>query len=264
MRSTISCPSGSTSIGSSRSSFSRSRAMPGRPFCSRAAPASRRSAATGSSRRRRHGGVEAGGARPAGLDGPVIAAGSAAPMPSTAALVATIARLPHGAVVLPGLDMDLDESAWELIAGKHRDGREIVAPAVGHPQFAMQALLARLRIDRADVRVLGTPAPSARDRLVSHALCPASPSQCWRDRPPDAPVAAALSDVAVIDAGNAEEEALAIAVALREAVEGPKTRAALVTPDRALARRVVAALARWNVPVDDSGGDALSDTPAGV
>ena len=40
--------------------------------------------------------------------------------------------------------------------------------------------------------------------------------------------------------------------------------AALVTPDRALARRVLAALARWNVPVDDSGGDALADTPLGV
>ena len=40
--------------------------------------------------------------------------------------------------------------------------------------------------------------------------------------------------------------------------------AALVTPDRALARRVLAALERWNVAVDDSGGDALADTPAGV
>ena len=68
----------------------------------------------------------------------------------------------------------------------------------------------------------------------------------------------------MIEAANAEEEALAIAVALREAVETPDKTAALVTPDRALARRVVAALARWQVPVDDSGGDALADTPAGV
>jgi ATP-dependent helicase/nuclease subunit B len=37
-----------------------------------------------------------------------------------------------------------------------------------------------------------------------------------------------------------------------------------VAPDRALARRVLAALGRWNVAVDDSGGDALADTPAGV
>src|SRR6185369_12536055 len=74
----------------------------------------------------------------------------------------------------------------------------------------------------------------------------------------------AMANIAVIEAANAEEEALAIGVALREAVEVPGKTAALVTPDRALARRVLAALARWNVPVDDSGGDALSDTPAGV
>ena len=68
----------------------------------------------------------------------------------------------------------------------------------------------------------------------------------------------------MIEAANAEEEALAIAVALREALEATDKTAALVTPDRALARRVVAALERWQVPVDDSGGDSLADTPAGV
>src|SRR5262249_56917759 len=61
-----------------------------------------------------------------------------------------------------------------------------------------------------------------------------------------------------------EEGAVAMAVAVREVMETPDKSAALVTPDRALARRVLAALARWNVPVDDSGGDALADTPAGV
>ena len=64
-----------------------------------------------------------------------------------------------------------------------------------------------------------------------------------------------------IEAANAEEEALAIAVALREAVETPDKTAALVTPDRALARRVLAALERWNVAADDSGGDALRRHP---
>ena len=68
----------------------------------------------------------------------------------------------------------------------------------------------------------------------------------------------------MIAAANPEEEALAIAVALREVLETDGKTAALVTPDRALARRVLAALERWNVAVDDSGGDALADTPAGV
>src|SRR5215475_4480052 len=74
----------------------------------------------------------------------------------------------------------------------------------------------------------------------------------------------ALETVAVVEAANAEEEALAIAISLREALETPHKTAALVTPDRALARRVLAALERWNVGVDDSGGDALADTSAGL
>ena len=73
----------------------------------------------------------------------------------------------------------------------------------------------------------------------------------------------AMDDLAVIEAANPEMEALAIAVAMREARHLNKS-AALVTPDRALARRVMAALGRWNLAFDDSGGDALMDTPAGI
>ena len=72
-----------------------------------------------------------------------------------------------------------------------------------------------------------------------------------------------MKDLAVIEAPNPEMEALAIAVAMREARHLNKS-AALVTPDRALARRVMASLTRWNLEFDDSGGDALMDTPAGV
>src|SRR6185437_8653473 len=77
-------------------------------------------------------------------------------------------------------------------------------------------------------------------------------------------VKSAMKDIAVIEAANAEEEALASAIALREAVEDKNKTAALITPDRALARRVLAALTRWNIDADDSAGDDLADTPAGV
>ena len=68
-----------------------------------------------------------------------------------------------------------------------------------------------------------------------------------------------MNNLAVIEAPNPEMEALAIAIAMREARHLGKS-AALVTPDRALARRVMAALARWNLDYDDSGGDALIET----
>jgi ATP-dependent helicase/nuclease subunit B len=195
-------------------------------------------------------------------DGPVIAAGSTASMPATAALIATIASLPHGAVVLPGLDTDLDEESWRLIAG---DEDKNIPPAPGHPQFAMQALLKRIGIARDAVAHLAV--AHGRERLVSEVLRPASATEVWPRVAADpafgAHADAALGSISVIEAANAEEESLAIAVALREAVENGKT-ASLVTPDRALGRRVLAALARWNIAAEDTSGDAVAETPAGI
>ncbi len=212
--------------------------------------------------------IEAEAKRLAGSDAPVIAAGSTGSMPATAKLLATIAKLPHGALVLPGLDMDLDDASWALIAGNADDKSHDGAPAAGHAQFAMHALLDALAIRRDKVSQLAPPAPHGRELLVSEALRPAATTERWQARTKkkdfDAATAQALASLAMIEAANAEEEALAIAVALREAVETPGKTAALVTPDRALARRVVAALERWQVKVDDSGGDSLADTQAGV
>jgi ATP-dependent helicase/nuclease subunit B len=195
--------------------------------------------------------------------GPVIAAGSTGSTPATAKLLTAIARLPQGAVVLPGLDTDLDEESWMSIAARPEDG---IAGAVGHPQFAMQALLARMGIDRADVIRLADPATHGREILVSEALRPAATTDRWRASLAETEqrIATGLAGITVIEAANVEEEALAIAIALREAVEVETGVAALVTPDRALARRVLAALGRWSVAVDDSGGDALGDTAAGI
>jgi ATP-dependent helicase/nuclease subunit B len=194
-------------------------------------------------------------------DGPVIVAGSTGSIPSTAELIATIARLPHGAVVLPGLDTDLDEASWQMIAGD----KEVTAPAPGHPQFAMQALLKRIGIGRDAVENLAE--PWGRERLVSEVLRPAAATDIWRQRAAapdfDAHAEQAVSTLTVIEAATPEEEALAIAVALRKAVHDGKT-AALVTPDRALGRRVLAALSRWDIAVEDSGGNALADTSAGI
>ena len=195
----------------------------------------------------------------------MIAAGSTGSIPATATLLATIARLPHGALVLPGLDTDLDDATWRIDRQRRRRGRRARPSAVRHGGIAARASAScATRCRRSASRT-----PHGRERLISEALRPAAASELWRERltrrrtSPRTPIAA-MADIAVIEAANAEEEALAIAVALREAMETPGKTAALVTPDRALARRVLAALARWNVPVDDSGGDALADTPAGV
>ncbi|MBM3609219.1 MAG: double-strand break repair protein AddB, partial [Alphaproteobacteria bacterium] len=73
----------------------------------------------------------------------------------------------------------------------------------------------------------------------------------------------ALANVSLIEAADERQEALAIALVLREALEHQTATAALVTPDRALSRRVRAELMRWNIAIDDSAGDPLALTQAG-
>jgi ATP-dependent helicase/nuclease subunit B len=201
-------------------------------------------------------------------DGPVIAAGSTGSMPATAKFLHAVASLPQGAVVLPGLDTDLDDAAWQMIGGsKDAQGKFAAHPSSNHPQFAMHALLEKFGIQRRDVEILGVPAAQGREVLVSEAMRPSSATAQWHRRLAELEVAekisGGMSHLAVIEAANPEMEALAIAVAMREARHLGKS-AALVTPDRALARRVMAALGRWNLAFDDSGGDGLMDTAAGI
>ena len=198
-------------------------------------------------------------ARLARSDAPAIAAGSTGSMPATAMLLETIAKHPRGALVLPGLDMALDEDSWQALSGDEKR-----VPAFGHAQFAMQALLKRIGITRAQVTQLEESSP--REAFVSEVLRPADTTDRWHTARKSLEAAAdqAAAAMMVIEAANDEQEALAVAIVLREAAETDGKTAALVTPDRALSARVLAALARWKVPVDDSGGDPLGDTGAGV
>ena len=201
--------------------------------------------------------------------GPVIAAGSTGSMPTTAMFLHAVAKLPQGAVVLPGLDTSLEEDAWQSIGGvRDARGRYTATPSWSHPQFALHHLLTNVfGITRGNVETLGDPPPDGREVLTSEAMRPAGSSAIWHTRlvQPEiaSKIAAGMNKLAVIEAANPEMEALAIAVAMRQA-RHDDVPAALVTPDRALARRVMAALGRWNLDFDDSGGDSLMDTQAGI
>ncbi len=195
------------------------------------------------------------------LAGPVVAAGSTGSIPATAHLLKAIARHAHGAVVLPGLDQDLDAEAWEAIGST----KEAAPSAFGHPQFGLKALIGEIGILRGDVEPLAPAADdlAARRRLVAEALRPAETTDRWADGA-IADAEAAMAGVTLLKARNEQEEATAIALALREAVEMPGATAALVTPDRTVARRVAAELGRWGLDIDDSAGVALDRLGEGV
>ncbi|MEM8787149.1 MAG: double-strand break repair protein AddB [Pseudomonadota bacterium] len=191
---------------------------------------------------------------------PVIVAGSTGSRGAVAAFMAAVAGLPQGAVVLPGLDMDIPDAVWA----------RLTAPDASqdHPQFPLAKLCDRLGLAPGDIPAWTTaaaPAAPDRNRLWSLALRPAPVTDQWLAQAPAlAPtVAQACAGLSLMEAETPQEEATAIALALRRAVEHDR-RAALITPDRTLARRVAAALDRWSILPDDSAGRPLGLTPPGV
>lgn len=221
--------------------------------------------------RRRHAAVRAAAKRLAEHPpkGPVIAAGSTGSVPSTADLIAAVARLPLGVAVLPGLDFDLDEAAWATLEPAPGVPG---APVPSHPQYGLRLLLDRLGVTRAEVRRLGGedgPSAVARRRLLAEAMRPAETTDVWRAFAAAVAaghfdLSAALEGLELMEARHEAEEAVAVALALRAAIEDPTATAALVTPDRNLARRVAAELARWGLEIDDSAGRPLGHTPPGT
>jgi ATP-dependent helicase/nuclease subunit B len=181
---------------------------------------------------------------------PIIAAGSTGSIPATAELLAQVARLPKGAVILPGLDQTLDARGWQAVGPSH-------------PQYGMKQLLGAMGSSRENVRLWPhhTPQPiaQARGKLMSEALRPAETTDAWSSdvrTPLDG--ATAANGMTLIEAPTPREEAGAIAAALRQVLETPDQTGVLITPDRSLARRVAEEMGRWNIPIDDSAGQPLS------
>ncbi len=201
-----------------------------------------------------------------GRDGePMIAIGSTGSNIRTARLLKAIAGAPQGAVVLPGLDQRLDKESFAAI----RNGDE---PCATHPQAFLARLIETLGVTRQEVVALGAPLGARangrpeREAFCSEAFRPADTTDLWpRWRAAQAPesLTEALAGVTLIEAADEREEALTIAVILREALEHDGLTAALATPDRGLAERVRAELLRWNVEIDDSGGVSLAASRAG-
>jgi len=192
---------------------------------------------------------------------PVIAAGTTGSIPATADLLDVVAGLPAGAVVLPGLDRHLGDDAWAQLGDEP-----------SHPQHGLARLLERFGAERADVadwhgaeslaREPVAAHRTVRTRLLSAALAPAEATDGWRSLAGSG-LEDGMNGVVRIDAHNPREEAGAVALVMREALEVPGRTAALVTPDRTLARRVAAALGRWGLEVDDSAGVPLGASPPG-
>jgi len=200
---------------------------------------------------------------------PVVAAGITSASPELARLLRVVSELPRGAVILPDLDLSLDAEVWDLLgrAGKpcDDDGAHFgERDAATHPQYHLKLLLNRMGVSRDEVepwhRAGLAAAPSERSHAISNLFLPAAASARWVDLPARA---RRLSGIRLMESAHPGEEAQAIAILVRQALEEPGRRVAVVTPDRGLAGRVVAHLRRWGIEADDSAGRPLPQTAAG-
>lgn len=183
---------------------------------------------------------------------PIIAAGSTGSIKATSSLLEVIARLPRGMVVLPGLDQSLDDESWDAITD-------------GHPQGMMKTLLDRMRSDRIEVKNWdGSDERTNHHKtiLFREIMRPAVTTYRWREL--NWNTSEVLENIEQIVAPGIREEAGIIAFKMRAQLEYPGKTAALVTPDRMLARQVSSELKRWDIEVDDSAGTPLFNTPVGT
>lgn len=195
----------------------------------------------------------------------VLAAGITSTAPAIARLLRAIAFAPGGAVLLPHFDTAMHDAWWEALgddpAYQMEGPRQ---PLDGHPHLHLKLLLDRMGLAREEVQPWsGTSpvdGPASRPALIRQLFAPADFSAAWQKADKAERDA---SGIALVECATPAEEALAIAMAMREAVETPEKTAALVTPDRAIAIRVAGHLSRWGITADDSAGQPLTSTPAG-
>lgn len=190
-------------------------------------------------------------------DGPVVVAGSTGSRGTTAIFMQAVARLPQGAIVLPGFDFDMPQTVW--------DGLDDALTSEDHPQYRFRRLMGLVGVGPSDVRpwhMVNPPSP-ARNKVLSLALRPAPVTDQWLIDGPLLPdIATAMQDVSLIEAATPRQEALSIALILRNAAERGEA-AALISPDRVLTRQVAAALDRWGIRPDDSAGVPLNQSAPG-
>ncbi len=182
--------------------------------------------------------------------GPVIAAGSTGSIPATRTLLKAVASLPMGAVVLPGLDLQLDNVSWDAVGSQH-------------PQFFLKKLLHAMGSSRDCIRLLEGTEHGSRSWLAREIMRPTETTEDWF-----AAVGAggntlcdAMDGIELVELPTRQDESAAIAIMIRKLTENPATRVSFVTPDRTLARRVKSELRRWDNAVSDSAGKPLIGFP---
>lgn len=185
----------------------------------------------------------------------VMAVGITHTSPLILELLSVIAHLPKGMILFPAVDLSANEGLQQEI---RQDST--------HPQYQILKIMDYLKQPTSLLQPWPSTAfiPFAENRhqLLHLAMRPSALIGDWYHETNHIP-ATALEGIELVECPGLQEESQVIALILRDALEKPHQRIALITPDRRLALQVAIKLKRWNVNIDDSAGQFLHQTVIG-
>lgn len=171
---------------------------------------------------------------------PIIAAGSTASTKATADLLAAIAALPRGEVILPlGA---VSEAYWQAVD-------------MAHPYYFLKQFLVRTP---PSFTLPDKGEGNERSALFLSALAPPAMIPQWQEEALD--IAKATEGITLLEFENEYEEARAVALIAREALEQPHKRVMVVTQSRDHAALIAGSLKRHGIEADASHGLSLLQT----
>ena len=180
----------------------------------------------------------------------IVAAGVSAPFEILKEVLREISNIEGNEIYIYGLDRNIDENLWN-------EGLSET-----HPQFEKRELLKCLNVNRDEVQDVVKAQNILREKFVSEVMRQAQTTDAWRKI--DENIKDGIEGIKLIEAEDTFEEAMVIALVLREVLETPQKTAALVTSDRTLARLTADVLKRFGVQIDDSAGLPLHLSPVGI
>lgn len=181
----------------------------------------------------------------------IVAAGLSVAFDGLKQILKTVYELENGEIFLYGLDRFLSDEDFEKTEPSHA-------------QYEKKKILELLDLKREDVEDVLKPQNELRERLISEIMRPAETTAKWRNLSFGDHGKEIFDHIHLIETQSQFEEAMCIALIMRETLETPHKTSALVTTDRNLAREVSGMLKCFGIDIDDSAGVPLHLSPIGI
>ncbi len=192
----------------------------------------------------------------------IFAVGISTSAPAITAVLRAVALQTRNAVILPSIDLMMSKIDWNNLLPDDSDDERLTSAIrhEAHPQFHLKLLLDRMGFQRSEISQLAINSKASHSS-IQDIFCVPQQSAIWMQLPK---ARKKMPNLRQLIAEDSAEEAVAIAILVRKALETKGCRIAIVTPDRELALRVSTQLKRWGIDANDTAGSALLKTANGT